>query len=79
MGFALAGDGFADHCRRIAVADPKLRRSRNGAISSLSVQRGLANRNIAAPLVIGFVGRFVHKDDLRHSEVLLAQSLPKTF
>jgi hypothetical protein len=35
--------------------------------------------NIRPTLVIGFVGGFVHKDDVRHSEVQLARRLQKTF
>src|SRR5215469_874186 len=47
--------------------------------SACQSQSGLANRNIAPTLVIGFVGGFVRKDDLRHSEVQLAQRLQKTY
>ena len=34
--------------------------------------------NITGTMVIGFVGGFVHKDDLRHSEVQLARRLQET-
>jgi len=47
--------------------------------SACQSQTGLANRNITPTLVIGFVGGFVHKDDLRHSEVQLARRLQKTY
>ena len=48
---------------------------------SLADQRQPAgeNDNIKSTLVIGFVGGFVHKDDIRHSEVQLARSLQQRY
>jgi len=37
------------------------------------------NGDVTPTLVIGFVGGFVHKDDLRHSEVQLARRLQQTY
>jgi hypothetical protein len=42
-------------------------------------QTALVDNNIRPTLVIGFVGGFVHKDDIRHSEVQLARRVQKTY
>jgi hypothetical protein len=42
-------------------------------------QASLADDNTMPTLVIGFVGGFVHRDDLRHSEVQLARRLQETY
>ena len=35
--------------------------------------------DVSPPLVIGFVGGFVHRDDLRHAEVQIAQQIQATY
>ncbi len=53
----------------------------------LSSHRVVAQMQLAAPkeseaspaLVIGFVGGFVHSDDLRHAEVQIAQQIQATY
>jgi hypothetical protein len=53
----------------------------------LSSHRAVAQMQLAAPkesdaspaLVIGFVGGFVHSDDLRHAEVQIAQQMQATY
>ena len=42
-------------------------------------QTALVDYNIRPTLVIGFVGGFVHKDDIRHSEVQLARRMQETY
>jgi hypothetical protein len=42
-------------------------------------QNTCGDDNTAPTLVIGFVGGFVHKDDVRHSEVQLARRLQETY
>ena len=48
---------------------------------SANAQAELSSRDSASSsgIVIGFVGGFVHKDDLRHSEVQLGQRLQSTY
>jgi hypothetical protein len=42
-------------------------------------QTASVDSNIRPTLVIGFVGGFVHKDDIRHSEVQLARRVQETY
>ena len=42
-------------------------------------QKACGDESTAPTLVIGFVGGFVHKDDVRHSEVQLARRLQETY
>ena len=58
-----------------------------GVVVLLNPHRAVAQTPVAAPketdsspaLVIGFVGGFVHSDDLRHSEVQIARQIQATY
>jgi hypothetical protein len=42
-------------------------------------QNAVGQTNAGSEIVLGFVGGFVHRDDLRHSEVQLGQRLQSTY
>src|SRR5229473_2039505 len=58
-----------------------------GTTVLLGSHRAAAQMQLAAPeasdaspaLVVGFVGGFVHSDDLRHAEVQIAQQIQATY